>query len=79
MNSDVRPSCKQELYSINVENEGDGMTNRAKQLLDDLEALPDRERSEVLTELVRRSSVGLGTDMVPGPRRNWRVGSASSY
>lgn len=50
------------------------MTEGAKTLLDKFDALPDRERSEVLTELMRRSSVWRGAAMVRGVRRDWRVG-----
>ena len=50
------------------------MTDGARTLLDNFEALPDRERSEVLTELMRRSSVWRGAAKVPGVRRDWGVG-----
>jgi hypothetical protein len=34
------------------------MTQRAKRLLDDFEALPDQERQQVLAELLRRATFG---------------------
>ena len=48
------PDSTTKLDDTNARCEPDPMTQAAKKLLDEFDALPDRERSELVAELVRR-------------------------
>jgi len=51
---DVRPKSNTVLDSTSDRCDSELMTHAAKKFLDDVEALPDEARSELVAELVRR-------------------------